>query len=221
MSFYIAIICFLVSVSIGLLLLAAGNKISRQNLMLFGLFHTMLLFSFLASLVLSRGGDAPNYFFLAYICSGVLISGPYVRSDFPLYLRIYFGLFALTLPLFLFSPSMLVNFLLTMSYSSSFGPKFPLVGKYYLEAQNVIKENDTNPHYKLMLKRGMYKQTIERDIMFNGKLDSVKVLDVNGAHSMRIRGYTSLTTYVSSMVDSLDVEVSLRKQKYGDVEYKL
>jgi len=221
MSFYIAIICFLVSVSIGLLLLAAGQKISRQILSMLGLLHVMVLFAFLASLVLSKGGDAPNYFFLAFICSGVLISGPFARSAFPIYVRIYFGLFALTLPLFLFSPSMLVHFLLTMSYSSSFGPKFQLVGKYYLEAQNVIKEDETKPLYKLMLKRGLYKQTIERDIRFSGKLDSVKVLEVNGAHSMRIRGYSSENTYVSSTIDSLDVEVSLRKQKYGDVEYKI
>jgi len=96
-----------------------------------------------------------------------------------------------------------------------------LVGKYYLEAQNVIKEDETKPLYKLMLKRGMYKQTIERDILFSGKLDSVKVLEVNGAHSMLIRGYSSENTYVSSKIDSLDVEVSLRKQKYGDVEYKI
>ncbi len=203
------------------MLLAVGKNIRKQRIIFFGLMHTMLLFSFLASLVLSEDAKAPNYFFLAYICSGILISGLYIRSKFPLIIKIYFSLFALTLPLFIFSPSMLVNFLLTLNYSDSFGPKFPLTGKYYLEAQNVIKENETKPLYKLMLKRGMYKQTIDRDIGFKGRLDSVKVLELNGSHSMRIRGYSSIVNLVSSEIDSLDVDVSLRKQKYGDVEYKL
>ena len=147
--------------------------------------------------------------------------GLFIRSDFPVYIKVYFGLFTLTLPLFLFSPSMLMNFLLTMNYTDSFGPKFPLTGKYFLEAQNVIKEDDTKPLYKIMLKRGMYLQTIERDIEFTGKLDSIKVLEVNGTYSMKIRGYSSEKNFVATEIDSLDLEVSLRKQKYGDVEYKL
>jgi hypothetical protein len=221
MSFYIAIIAFLVSVSVALMLLAAGKNISKSRLTMFALMHLMLLFAFLASIVLSKGSDSPNYFFLVYICSGILLSGIFIRSQFPMYIKAYFGIFVLTLPLFIFSPSMLVNFLLTMSYSSSFGPKFPLTGKYYLEAQNVIKEDQAKPLYKLMLNRGMYKQTIERDIEFVGKLDSVKVLEVNGNHSILVRGYSSDQTFVSSEIDSMDVDISLRKQKYGDVEYKL
>lgn len=203
------------------MLLSAARNVSKKNLTFFGLMHLMILFAFLASLVLSAGGKSPNYFFLTYICSGILLSGLFLRSDFFTPVKVYFGLFALCLPLFIFSPSMLVNFLLTMSYSDSFGPKFPLTGKYYLESQNVIKENDSKPLYKIMLKRGMYKQTIERDIEFAGRLDSVKVLEQNGNYSMRIRGYSSSTTFVTAEVDSADVEVSLRKQKYGDVEYKL
>ena len=203
------------------MLLAAGKNISRQTIVFLGLMHAMLLFAFIASLLLSSGGKSVNYFFLAYICSGIIVSGLFIRSEFKLALKIYFGLFGITVPLFIFSPSMLVNFLLTMNYSDSFGAKYPLVGKYYLEAQNVIKEDDTKPLYKLMLKRGMYKQTIDRDIAFSGRLDSVKVLEVNGSHSMRIRGYCSSTTFVTAESDSMDVEVSLRKQKYGDVEYKL
>ncbi len=88
--------------------------------------------------------------------------------------------------------------------------------------QNTVNDlNSKIPKYKLVLKRGMYKQSIERDINFGGRLDSVKVLEVNGNHSMLIRGYHSSKTFVSSESDSMDVEVSLRKQKYGDVEYKL
>lgn len=221
MSFYIAIIGFLVSVSVALMLLAAGKNISKQHISLLGLFHAFLLLAFLASLALSSGSNAPNYFFTAYVCSGILVSGLFLRSKFQIILKIYFSLFVIPIPLFLFSPSMLANFLLTMHYADSFGPKFPLVGKYYLEAQHTIKEDDTKPLYKLMLKRGMYKQTIERDIAFKGRLDSVLVLEMHPPHSMKVRGYSSNSTFVTQENDSLDVDISLRKQKYGDVEYKL
>ncbi len=221
MSFYIAIISFLVSLSAALLLLAGAKNIAPDRLKFFGLLHTMILLAFFASLAIGSHTHRFNYFFLAYICSGVLLSGLFIRSHFPLFIRIYFGLFTLTLGMFLISPSMLVNFLLTMSYSDSSGPKFSLGSKYYLESQTHVNEKETNPQYKLILKRGLYKQTIERNIDFGGKLDSVKVLEINGSHSMIIRGYHSTLTFVSADSDSADVEVSLRKQKYGDVEYKL
>ena len=99
MSFYVAIISFLVSVSVALMLLAAARNISKQNLTFLGLLHLMFLFAFLASLVLSSGGETPNYFFLAYICSRILLSGLYLRSEFFLPVKIYFGLFTLKIAL--------------------------------------------------------------------------------------------------------------------------
>lgn len=221
MSFYIALIAFLVSFSLALLLVATFRRESNNRLVFFALMHLMLLFAFLASLVLRNETTSPNYFFLAYVCSGLILSGLVIRSGMHFFAKAYFSLFILTLPLFLYSPSMLVNFLLTMKYSSAHGPKFPLTGKYYLESQNVIREGQENILYKLVLKRGMYHQTIERDINFGGKLDSVKVLEVNGTYSIKIRGYHSKISFVSTESDSLDTEVSLRKRKYGDVEYRL
>ena len=108
-----------------------------------------------------------------------------------------------------------------MNFSSSSGPSFHLIDHYYLETQNTSRNQDDKPHYKVILKRGIFHQTLQRDIIFDTKIDSLKVLKVDSGKSMLLRGYSSKTTYVSSEVDSADVMIFLKVVKQGDVEYHL
>jgi hypothetical protein len=150
-----------------------------------------------------------------------LLCGLAWRSECPKILRIYFSIFALTIPLFIFSPSMLMNFLLTMNYSSTNGPTFPLYGNYFIEEQNSGGQDGTSIKYKVILKKGIFHQTIQRDISFEKKLDSIRVLEVNPGMNISLRGYTSTKTHVSSEIDSMDVVVPLFNDKPGSVQYQL
>ena len=82
-------------------------------------------------------------------------------------------------------------------------------------------KNDGQLHYKLIQKKGIFHATIQRDLVFNGKLDSIKVLDFDKSSKGLIRGYTSIKTFVSTQIDSLDVEITLTKKSADGVEYKL
>ena len=221
MSFYIAIIAFITSVIAGILSMIAGKNIDRRRFILFATMHGMLLFSFLASLMLTKDPNAFNYFFMAYICSGIILSGLAWRSFIFIGLKIYFGLFALTIGMFILSPSMLVNFLLTTRYTDSLGESFHVTENFYIERQNTKISNDSFPHYKLIRKRGIFHSSLQRDIIFNGKLDSIKVIEFDKSNLGLIRGYTSIQTFVSTKIDSVDVEIVIKKKSNDGLEYKL
>ena len=108
-----------------------------------------------------------------------------------------------------------------MNFSGSNGPSFHLYEQYFLETQNSSTQAETIPHYKVILKHGLYYKTIQRDLVFNGKLDSVKLIEIVKTERMIIRGYTSKTTFVSNDVDSIEVMVKLKTYRPGDVEYHL
>jgi hypothetical protein len=223
MTFYLSFFVFILSLIAGLALMIAAKDMRRDKFLLLTAVHIIFLFGFIASLLLRKNdnADSYNYFFMTFICSGVILSGLAWRSFAPLFLKIYFSIFILTIPLFLFSPSMLLNFLLTMNYKETNGPVFKLEDKYFLEKQNNTQNGNGIPHYKIIVEHGIYHQTIQRDIIFGGKLDSIKMLDYQKGKSFQIRGYTSKSTYVSSEVDSTEVTIPLKVIKQGDVEYHL
>ncbi len=221
MSFYIAIITFILSIIAGLIALIVSNKLSKEKFYLFTTLHGILLICFLASLILKKDPDSTNYFFLIYICSGILLSGLAWKANAILPLRIYFSLFLLTVGLFMISPSTLVNFLLTASFKDNSGEQFLVQENYFIERQNTSMKNDGQLHYKLIQKKGIFHATIQLDLVFNGKLDSIKVLDFDKSSKGLIRGYTSIKTFVSTQIDSLDVEITLTKKSADGVEYKL
>jgi hypothetical protein len=223
MAFYIAIITFISSVIAGLMLMLLGRQMRREKVIVFAAMHAILLFGFLASLILKKSDseNMNNYFFLAFISSGIILSGIVWRSEVASGLKYYFIVFVLSIPLFIFSPSRLANFLLTTRYSDTTGPSFPVTGNYFIEFQNTSSVNNNAIRYKLIRKTGMFHKTIVRDIEFNGKLDSIKVLEFEKGKTAIVRGYTSIKTYVTSETDSTDVELNLFPLKQGEVEYRL
>lgn len=223
MSFYLSLFVFILSFIIGLILMITGKNMQREKFFLLASVHAIFLFAFIASLLLSKNDEALvyNYFFMIYICSGLVLSGLSWRSNSPMILKLYFSIFALSIPLFLISPSTLLNFLLTTNFTNSNGTSFHLNNHYYIENQSVTRKKDNLPHYKVIQKRRLFHKTIQRDVVFKGKLDSVKVLEVDPGTSMWIRGYSSRTTFVSSEVDSTDVMILFKISKQGDVEYRL
>jgi hypothetical protein len=222
MLFYIGFIVFILSLIGGLVLMFVGKNMGKDRFRLIATIHIVLLLAFIASLILRKDYSVVinNYFFTAFFCSGVLLSGLVWRIDIAIFIRYYFSLFLLGIPLFLFSPSRMMNFLVTTHYSSTTGKTFLLTGRYFMEEQGTVQSADNSPHYKVIIKSGFFYKTVQRDLVFGGVLDSVRVLDLND-QTLLIRGFTSTKSYVSDNVDSADVEIQLKKNKPGDVEYRL
>lgn len=123
--------------------------------------------------------------------------------------------------MFILSPSRLVNFLLTTKYKDTLGESFLVKENFFLERQSSSMSSENMPLYKLIRKRGIFHSTISRDLNFNGQIDSIKVLDFDKSAQSIIRGYTSKSTYVSTIIDSSDVSISMKKKTQDGLEYKL
>lgn len=222
MTFYLSLIAFILSIIAGLVLMLVGKNMGRDKFLVLASIHFILLLAFVASLILKSdtSGIVNNYFFTAFFCTGLFLSGVALRAKIHKLLRYYFSIFLIGIPMFLFSPSRTMNFLVTTHYSSTTGKTFHLVGRYFLEQQNSSQTLDNNLQYKVVTKTGIFHKTIQRDILFHGNVDSVKVIEKN-ANTMTLRGFTSTITYVSEEVDSTDVEITIKKNKQGSIEYRL
>jgi hypothetical protein len=215
---YIGLFAFIISVVIGIILLIAGKGLKKEKFMLLISIHVILLVALIGFLIINKN-QSSNYLFLLFVCSGIILSGIAWKSDIQAFLRIYFSIFLLTIPLFIFSPSMLLNFLTTMSFNNPNDSMFLLKDNYYIEKQKASLKGGEN--YKLIKKKGMFHQTIVRDIEFGGKLDSIKVLQFKEGDEIIVRGYSSVVTHVSTDIDSMDQSLKLIVKKQNEIEYKL
>ena len=220
MALYITIILYILSLIAGLFLMAVVKSITKKKFFFVASIHILSLLIFL----LNRKAEIPNtessgnFTFLFFICSGIMLAGLAWRSQVHLVFKIYFTLFGFTIILFIFSPSRLMVFLLTGKYSETMGKTFPVGENYFLEQQNT----SAGIHlFKLISKHGLFHETIQRDIDFKGPLDSIHVLEFIPKEKAIVRGFSGKVTYVSSDIDSVDVEIRLVKMKKNQIERRL
>src|SRR4051812_34459560 len=102
MLFYISFIVFILSLIGGLVLMLVGKNMGKERFRLLATIHFVLLLSFIASLLLRKDYSVVvnNYFFTAFFCSGILLSGLVWRVEIAKFIRYYFSLFLLGIPLF-------------------------------------------------------------------------------------------------------------------------
>lgn len=224
MVFYLSIVCYIASVIIALALMIIGTKMTTAKFLVLCGLHGLTLLLFVLFSILRNETDpisSPNFTFMLYICSGVCLTGLVWRISIPLLLRVYLSIFALTFPLFIFSPSMLVNFLLTTHYTDTLGKTFQVNGAHFLEQQNSWSHASATLKYKLIVKKGIFHQTLARDLDFGGPLDSIHTLSFEVGKKAQIRGYRHQETFVSTGIDSIELTVPMINRKVNQLERKL
>jgi len=221
MVFYLAIVLYITSVITALVLMITGKRMSPGRFLLLAGIH--LCFIGLYFLTNQQEGPEPHfsYSFLLFICSGTALSGLVWRITVPRMLKVYFSIFVLSFPLFLFSPSMLVNFLLTTKYSDTLGKTFCVKDRLYLEQQQAWRDLKGMTPYKLVERRGIFRKTIVRDLDFGGRIDSARTLSFIADSLAEVRGYRIRETYVSTQTDSIDLTIDLRPKTNARIERRL
>lgn len=223
MLFYLSIAVYISSVIGALILMILGRQLDAKRFRLLAAAHgLLLLFFILTRLFLKGAGSNPTDFsFLLFICSGVTLCGIVWRIPTALPFRIYFSIFVITFPLFIFSPSRLVNFLLTTTYSDTIGKSFPLSGDIYLEQQNSWSGSTVSNKYKVIRKKGLFHKTLARDIQFSQPLDSLRTILYREGDTAILRGYSFHVSFVEVRIDSQDVNVSLKSRNRNTIERRL
>jgi hypothetical protein len=221
MVFYLSIVLYIASTIAALVLMITARHWPLKRFLLLTGIH--LCFAALY-LVISRGqteDSSYNFHFLLYICTGTSLSGLAWRIKAPLPLRLYFSVFTISFPLFLFSPSMLVNFLLTTRYSDTLGKTFLIKDNIYLEQEQAWRKNGGAVTYKLVERKGLFRKVLSRGLDFGGKVDSARTLAFIPDSLTNIRTYRLTETYVSSRTDSFDLTIDLRPKTANKIERRL
>lgn len=140
--------------------------------------------------------------FAAIICSGIIPFTLIVRRKFPLILKIYFGVFMLSLPLFIIAPSKMLT-ILSMGYLNTENAHEMLLNKnyYLLKEQGLIKQNNNEATFKVVKRIGIFNKTLARNIFIGFMPDSAKILFLDEKSEIRLRAYKHSKTEI----DSLDI----------------
>lgn len=221
MLLYAAIISYILSNIIALALLFTGKRLGTGWFRMLASLHLILGLVFLFSLFTNKE-ESPRYIsFLIFFCSGIIAGGLALGTNTHIILKIYFGLYCISVFVFLFSPSGLLNFLMTANFAAH-DELIPVYQNYFLEKQRSTFSSDTTGvQYKFIQKNGMFHKTISRDLSFHGKLDSIKVLSVEDGKSALVRGFTSSKSFVEDKIDSADMLIDLNPQQKDQIERRL
>lgn len=156
--------------------------------------------------LISHGTDSFSLaaWFSAFICSGILCFAFIIRKKFSLPVKIYFSLFILSFPMFLFAPSRVFTVMSLGLLSTENANEIHLKGNYFISReQGMIKHDAANSTYKVIKRMGIFNKTIARELHFNFTPDSATILFMDEKSEIRIRAFTRKQTGV----DSMDVAV--------------
>jgi len=221
MLLYVAIIGYILSNVIALALLFTGKKLNPGIFRLLATLHFVFGVFFIFNLITNKE-ETPRYVsFLVFFCSGIITGGLALGTQKNIIIKVYFGLFCLSIFVFILSPSLLLNFLLTASFNRH-KDMMLLKENYFLERQTSTFSSDSSGvKYKVIRKKGMFHETIARDLDFKGKLDSMKVLSYEDRKFILLRGYTSNKSFVEDKIDSVDVTIELIPTSKDLIERRL
>lgn len=178
----VTICLYVTSVVFALLSGMAAKRIRPGKILIPMAIHLVLIFTGGVFLLILQGQLLSNYLLLAGVCSGVAIAGWALRNNsIPWFLRIYLGSYLLSLPVFLWSPSLLF-YTISGNYPA-YRPEQQLdLGKNYhiIEQQSMLKTGQDSIRYKVVRKFGIYNQTLARNLDFGepiSKATTVKIAD--------------------------------------------
>ncbi len=152
-----------------------------------------------------------NYLFLTFFCSGILTSGVLLRKQYPIYMKGYFLLFLLSLPVFIVVPSRVLGFICSAQLNAVSPHRIHVSENYYLVGQGSSKfplEKGKEP-YKLIREMGMFHKTLARDIMIPSPTDSINLLEFKENENIFVRTYF----HSPGGADSLDLNITLTSFK--------
>ena len=101
----ITITAYIISIAGCLILSIALRNVSLIKLKIPLLIHVVLILVFAIIYILNSEFYILHYLFLAFVCSGLILSGTILRSAALLPMKIYFSLFLFSVLFFLVSPS--------------------------------------------------------------------------------------------------------------------
>jgi hypothetical protein len=162
-----------------------GARINKRVINTLIVFHFLLfLFFFLLWITGTKLKFYFNYhyIFLFAVCSGVLLSGYVLRMVPGIWLRIYFSIYLLTIPVFVYSPSTLISAIAFYKKSDLAGKPYQTGMKYYyIEKHNSMLANMEGVIlYKIVKRKAGITKTLARHIQLDCPPEHIEQFKILG-----------------------------------------
>ena len=210
----ITITAYIISIGLCLILAITLRNVSLNKLK-FPLFsHTFSIVIFCVVYMFNNESSALHYLMLAFVCSGLILSGLVLRSDALIPFKIYFSLFLISIIFFLASPSHLFRYISYSWRNNDLFQTFHIGSNYFLEEQQaMLNLSNDQTKYKVIQSFGVFHKTFARNIIFGHRLDSIHIISFNQRNAVILRGYFSDKSTKFNLPDSTDITAILGEKK--------
>lgn len=174
----ITICLYIISLVVSMIVAMVTRKVPGEKIRMPLAAHAVLLLLGLSFSFIFPGAVWAGYLLLLAVCSGLALSGWAIRNkQLALPLRIYLGLYLLSVLFFLWSPSRLFYGISGNLAKYRSEQQFHLGKNYWLVEQHSMFSTGNEPaQYKFVQKYGIYNKTWVRDIDFGQRVNSVSLL---------------------------------------------
>lgn len=174
-----SICLYLMSLVASLLIGMVSKRFSPTAIRIPILIHFTLLI--ITLLLFSLDVPLHHSFMLITFCSGLLLSVWALRKkEHFLTIKIYFGLFLISIILFITSPGKLFYLISGNIHQYKAEKKIDLQENYFLIEQRSLFSvpTDSTP-YKIVKQSGLYKKTLLRDVFIEAEIDEGRMILAN------------------------------------------
>jgi hypothetical protein len=211
------IIGYVISQVACVIVLVVYSRISLTTSKVVTLVHALIAIVLFIKLFQVKGNTTFSIavLFATFICTGIIAFAFVIRKKFPLAIKIYFSIFILSFPLYLYSPSKVFTVMSLGMLSADNANEIPLTGKYFLvRQQGMIKKEGALSSYKVIKRMGMFNKTIARDFVFGFDPDSTRVLKLDENSEISLRGFfkhpLNKSQYILDSVDATKKTITSR-----------
>lgn len=117
--------------------------------------------------------NIPSWIYLSFFCSGILMAGDVARKSFNKFIKAYFLLFLLTIPVFVISPSRIISLVAGKGFGNPAVGRHRIVDNLYLVRTSDPVDSIGKYKYKLIKEMGFFHKTIARGIPSPENIDSI------------------------------------------------
>ncbi len=186
------IIAYVMSMVACIIVLAVHSKINLRASRFAAILHALIAIVLFVQLFNAKGNTTflVAALFATFICTGIVGFAFVIRKKFHLLIKVYFSIFVLSFPLYLYAPSKVFTIMSLGMLNADNASEIYLSNNYFLvKQQGMIKKESSATSYKVVKRMGMFNKTLARDFVFGFEPDSAIVLSFNENSEISLRGF--------------------------------
>ena len=143
----------------------------------------------------------PNWIYISFWCTGILMAGDVARKSFPKVIKVYFLSFLLTVPVFIVSPSRIISLVAGKGFGNPGEGRYRVIDNLYLVRTSDPIDSLGRYKYKFIKEMGFFHKTIARSIPAPKVIDSISIPSNQNSESVKL-----LFIFHNKNIDTIEID---------------